>query len=222
MLTSGNEMSTNYCFREGLSRFLLGMSVHLSQDVVSSTMAHLLVCQKGSRFTFSHDFKDLLVGQMLNYLNGEDPGYFVLKRRNRSDKEKENPILWPDYSINDYLYRPSILDAKCFYEFGMEYEKGYFTFAQMKVLDRNNLPSLDNLDGCYHFEEGHPGRKYCYLKKAKKPFVPRISSPKDMICDLELLQLKEDEKEDQRLRSGSRQTAVLTYCFARETLGQKG
>ena len=196
MLTSGNEMSTNYCFREGLSRFLLGMSVHLSQDVVSCTMAHLLICQQGSRFTFSHDFKDLLVGQMLNHLKGDDPGYFVLKRRNRSDKENEAPILWPDYSINDYLYRPSILDAICFYEFGMEYEKGYFTFAQMKVLDSNNLPSLDNLNDCYHFEEGHPGRKYCYLKKAKKPFIPKIASPKDMICDLELLELKEEEEEE--------------------------
>ena len=186
-LESDNDDDTNYCFREGLSRFLLGMSVHLSQDVVSSTMAHLLVCQRGSRFTFSHDFKDLLVGQMLNHLNGEDPGYFVLKRKNRVDNE--DPILWPDYSINDYLFRPRLLNRMCFYQFGIQYEKGYFTFAQMKVLDDSNLPSLDGMTNCHHFEEGHPGRKYCYLKKCKNPFVPKVSSPKNMICDLEFLEL---------------------------------
>ena len=71
------------CFKEGLVRFLIGMSIHMSQDVVSATMAHLLTCQRGSRFTFSHDFHDMLVGQMLNALEGKDPGDFVLKRRNR-------------------------------------------------------------------------------------------------------------------------------------------
>ena len=30
------------CFREGLIRFLIGMSIHMSQDIVSATMAHLL------------------------------------------------------------------------------------------------------------------------------------------------------------------------------------
>lgn len=61
----------DYCFREGLSRFLIGMSVHLSSDVVSATMAHLLISQRGSRFTFSDQFRDLLVGQMYNHLMGE-------------------------------------------------------------------------------------------------------------------------------------------------------
>ena len=41
-------------------------------------MAHLLLSQRGRRFNFSHDFQDLLVGQMLNKLNGEEPGDFVL------------------------------------------------------------------------------------------------------------------------------------------------
>jgi hypothetical protein len=66
------------CFREGLCRFLIGMRVHLSQDIVSATMAHCLICQHGSRFNFSHDFQDLLVGQMLNKLGGEEPGDFDL------------------------------------------------------------------------------------------------------------------------------------------------
>ena len=66
------------CFSEGLCRFLIGMSVHLSQDVVNATMAHLLICQHGSRFNFSHEFQDLLVGQMLNKLNVKKTGDFVL------------------------------------------------------------------------------------------------------------------------------------------------
>ena len=49
------------CFREGLVRFLIGMSIHMSQDIVRATMAHLLTCQHGSRFTFSHEFHDMLV-----------------------------------------------------------------------------------------------------------------------------------------------------------------
>jgi hypothetical protein len=30
-------------FREGLCRFLIGMNIHMAQDVVSATMAHLLI-----------------------------------------------------------------------------------------------------------------------------------------------------------------------------------
>ena len=96
MKNGGTVNEDNYCFREGLSRFLLGMNVHLSQDVVSATMAHLLICQRGTRFTFSHEFKHMLVGQMLNYLNGDSPGNFVLKRRNRSVIDQE-PVFWADY-----------------------------------------------------------------------------------------------------------------------------
>jgi hypothetical protein len=68
---SKEEDSDNYIFREGLIRFLIGMSIHLAQVVISAAMAHLIICQCGSRFTFSHDFKDLLVTQMLNHLNGD-------------------------------------------------------------------------------------------------------------------------------------------------------
>ena len=80
-------------------------------------MAHLLMCQKGSRFSFTHQFRDLLVGQMLNHLHDKQPGDFVLRRRN---KGKEGELyMWPDYSINDYLYRPDELETVSFYEFGM-------------------------------------------------------------------------------------------------------
>ena len=58
-------------FVEGLWRMLGGMHVATSWYVVSSTMAHLLICQNGTRFQFSHDFTDLLVGQIEAALEGE-------------------------------------------------------------------------------------------------------------------------------------------------------
>lgn len=186
------EKINNDLFREGLSRFLLGMTVHLSQDVVSATMAHLLICQNGTRFTFSHSFKDLLVGQMLNHLNGKDPGHFVLKRNNVNKNNETD--MWPDYSVNDYIYRDESLENVSFYLFGIKYEKKYFTFKQMKKRNLEGLPLLQPEEGMY-FQEGHPGRFYCYLTWAKKDYIPRISAPKKMICDLELLELETEDIE---------------------------
>jgi len=42
------------------------------EDVVCTTMAHLLIYQCRSRFTFSHEFQDLPLGQMLNKLDAKD------------------------------------------------------------------------------------------------------------------------------------------------------
>ena len=50
------------------------MSIHVSQDIVSATMAHLLTHQNGSRFTFSCEFYDVLIGQVLNTIEGQEPG----------------------------------------------------------------------------------------------------------------------------------------------------
>ena len=58
-------------FVEGLCRLLGGMHAAISQYDVSSTMAHLLICQNGTRFKFCHDFTDLLVGQMKATLEDE-------------------------------------------------------------------------------------------------------------------------------------------------------
>jgi len=175
----------DYCFREGLSRFLIGMSVHLSSDVISSTMAHLLICQKGSRFSFSHQFKDLLVNQMLNYLNGDVIADFVLRRRNKGNQGELD--VWADYSINDYIFRPESLENVSFYQFGLEYQKIPFTFDRMRHVDSNDgLPVLKE-DEMY-FKEDHPGRQYCYLKKSDNITIPKTSIPKGMLCDLDHLE----------------------------------
>ena len=189
--SASEDTARSESFREGLCRFLMGMSIHLSQDVVSATMAHLLVSQKGTRFTFSHDFKDLLLGQMLNRLNGQDPGDFVLRRRMKSETEAD---MWPDFSVNDYLYRDKSLENVSYYEFTAVYEKSILSSQRMQKLQPDGFPELKT--GEMRFEVGHPGRRYCVLKKSSCDRVPKISSPHGMLCnieDLELLQVDRDE-----------------------------
>lgn len=186
-----NEDDEDYCFREGLNRFLIGMSVHLSSDVVSATMAHLLICQKGSRFTYSHPFRNLLVNQMYDHLSGKEPGSFVLRRRNRG--ENKEVMVWADYSINDYLYRPDDLEDISFYRFGMLYEKVPFSFNRMSILDENGLPAVSGQER--HFNEGHPGRRFCYLRPTSEMYIPKLSLPKDMLCNLDQLDLENSNNE---------------------------
>jgi hypothetical protein len=159
-IANGNTNATEEInhFREGLCRFLIGMSIHMSQDVVSTTMAHLLIAQGGTRFTFSHKFRDLLLGQMLNYLEGRNPGDFVLKRVNRKDDGETE--MWPDYSVNDYLFRDDELEDIGFYKFVCCYYNKPFTFNRMRKREpTTGLPKLNENE--YAFMEGHPGR--CYI-----------------------------------------------------------
>ncbi|KAL7451819.1 hypothetical protein ACHAWC_004215 [Mediolabrus comicus] len=60
------------CFIEGLGRIMTGVNALLSRDVVSSTMAHLLISQGGERFTYSHEFEHILLQNMENILEEKD------------------------------------------------------------------------------------------------------------------------------------------------------
>jgi hypothetical protein len=44
-------------FGEGLSRVLSGLNAATTRNVISATMAHLILCKDGSRFVFSHTFQ---------------------------------------------------------------------------------------------------------------------------------------------------------------------
>ena len=205
------ELDENYWFREALIRFLIGMSTHVSQDVISSTMAHLMISQKGSRFTFSHDFRNLLAGQMLNHLLGRDPGDFVLRRRNKGNEGEL--YMWPDYSINDYLFRPNSLEEMSFYQFSTIFEKIPFTFDRLKQLNEDGLPILK--EGEMYFEEGHPGRRYCYLKQCSREHIPIVSMPNQAICDLECLELDSGSDVNDSvavLREEYAQIALILFC----------
>ncbi len=181
----------------------------MSQDIVSATMAHLLTCQHGSRFTFSHEFHDMLIGQMLNTLEGKDPGDFVLRRRNRGPNGEV--LMWPDYSMNDYIYRPDCLDDVCFYQFSECYERIALSFHRMSKEDQHRMPILK--EGEYCFRDDHPGQRYCCIKKAKKKKVPKISMPKGMICDLEDLQLSEENLSEEALQNRENYAKVALILF---------
>jgi hypothetical protein len=59
-------------FGEGLSRVLSGLNAATTRNVISATMAHLIPCNIMDHDLYSHEFLDLLVGQMEATLKGED------------------------------------------------------------------------------------------------------------------------------------------------------
>ena len=65
------ELDSEPDFVKGLCRMLGGMYAATSRYAVSSTMAHLLICQSRTRFKFSHQFSDLLVTQLEAVLEGQ-------------------------------------------------------------------------------------------------------------------------------------------------------
>jgi hypothetical protein len=67
-----DQTTSELSFGEGLSRVLLGLNAATTRNVVSSTMTHLISCNNGSWFVFSHKFSDLIVGQKEATLEGQD------------------------------------------------------------------------------------------------------------------------------------------------------
>ena len=112
----------------------------------------------------------MLVEQMLNTLEGKDPGDFVLKQRNRGPNREVD--MWPDYSMNDYIYRLDCLDDVCFYQFSESYEKIALSFHNMSKVDQHGMQILH--EGEYCFRDDHPGS----IKKAKKLRDPKVPCQK--------------------------------------------
>ena len=113
----------------GLGMVLTGLNAATSRATVSSTLAHTLICQKGSRFTYSHDFRNLLLTQMEDMLDDKEVQFVLRRNRNPDTGDTET---WADSSAHDYLYRPEELNNICFYEMTMNYDKKHYTFEQMR------------------------------------------------------------------------------------------
>jgi hypothetical protein len=111
---------TEPSFGEGMSRLLSGLNAATTRNVISATMAHLIPCNIGSRFVFSYDFSDLLVGQMEATLEGE-----ITNVRIGSNKLNNETLTWPESLADDYLHRPSEDEFKnnCFYDLTRRYKK---------------------------------------------------------------------------------------------------
>jgi hypothetical protein len=108
--TSSKESSNDGCnqarlepsFCEGLCRVLFGLNAATTRNVISATKAHLIPSNGGSRFVFSHDFSDLLVGQMEATLEGQDVNVHI-----RTSKLTDGQIKsWPDSLVDDYMCSP--------------------------------------------------------------------------------------------------------------------
>jgi hypothetical protein len=149
-------------------------------------MAHLIPCNNGSRFVFSHDFSDLLVGQMKATLEGE-----ITNVRIRSNKLKNETITWLESLADDYLHWPSEDEFKnmCFYDLTRRYKKTFKSYNTSQF--NSDEVSHYKVGGArrYKVNQTHPGYEFSYLTELKQPTIPRIALPKDKLCALNDLQL---------------------------------
>ena len=202
------------CYIEGLGRIITGVNALLSRDVVSSTMAHLLISQGGERFTYSHDFSHISVQNVENVLEEKEGMHFRL-RRNWNDDTKET-IAWADCAAYDYIHRPTELNNLCLYEYTMWYKKEYKSFKQL------NAKSKSTTTTSYKFADLHQGQKYCYLKRRKHPVIPIIYMARNL-CDVKSLDVLEDNPDSGTVQHRERyaKTAMLLfypYCNANDLM----
>jgi hypothetical protein len=123
----------------------LGLNAATTRNVISSTMAHLISRNNGSRFVFSHEFSDLLVGQMEATLEGQD-----IHERIRTSKVPGDELkCWSDSLADGYIHRPLQKDFEdiCFYDMTSQYKKIYKSYKPKS-------------SQTYEFSDSHPG--YCW------------------------------------------------------------
>ena len=86
----------------------LGTGGNHLRHVVSATLAHLVLSQNRTRFTFSHDFEHLLVSQLEATLEGNPVDVCV-----RTTKVNGETYFWPDSGSEDYIHCPTSLEGLC-------------------------------------------------------------------------------------------------------------
>ena len=104
-------------YSEGFRRVLSAMFAHTSNDIISATMAHLLLHQE-DRFSFSHDFMVIPTPHLLGWYDDEDL-YFRLRTVSKKTEEKKQVA---DYFYQNMINRPSELEHLSCYELIMWYE----------------------------------------------------------------------------------------------------
>jgi hypothetical protein len=107
-----NQARKEPSFGEGLSRVLSGLNAATTRNVISATLAHLITCNNGSRFLYSPDFLDFLVGQMEATVECQHINVHIC-----SNKLDKKTITWPESLADDYKYRltDEEFEQICFY-----------------------------------------------------------------------------------------------------------
>ena len=104
-----------------MSKLLPGLSETITRNVIGATIAHLIPCNCRSRFVFSHEFSDLLVGQMEASLEGQEINVRI------QEKKLHDGIIktWPDSLADDYIHRPidENVEKMCSYAMSKHYKK---------------------------------------------------------------------------------------------------
>ena len=105
-------------FAEGLKRMLSSLYGHCANNVLSATMARKLLAN-GTRFLFSHDFMNIPLKHLLEWLNYKENLEFKLKVVKNSDDEYQHV---QDMFINNIIYRPIELEHLGCYDLITHYE----------------------------------------------------------------------------------------------------
>ena len=113
-----NEEDFNGHVVEGLCIILQGMNAATPSDIISSTMAHLLISLDESCFEFSYNFVNLLIGQLEATLEGWSTNVRI---RTNYSKDGNNNLLCGSFSV-DYLHRPAdhIMEKLSTYQYAMQ------------------------------------------------------------------------------------------------------
>ena len=106
----------------------------MSESIVGAPMCHRIM-EQGSRFFFSHDFSNLMLSQLYDFI---DDNYFNVRLRRSNKKNNDDECgeeqmddgtiednqdkhLWRDAYAYDYIYRPKELENYSPYQMLMEY-----------------------------------------------------------------------------------------------------
>ena len=188
---------------EGLGRIMTGTNAIMSQEICGAPLGHTLMCQKGSRFTYSHATDNLLLSQLEAT---EEKREVSCRVRKNKDVHTNKLELWPDSSANDYLMRSDDLENYCFYELLMDFEKCYNTYKEVDDMIKSHNEGCDdwktkeieaiNPKKRHYPLDGHPGYFYSYLKRRTKIHIPVISMRDDALCDLKDLEIGNDAPPD--------------------------
>ena len=100
-------------FGEGLKRMLSSLYGHTSSNVLSATMAKKLLSH-GSRFQFSHEFMNISLVHLLQWINDEEDLEYRLRKVKKTDVNGYECVM--DLFINNIIYRPVELEDLSCYE----------------------------------------------------------------------------------------------------------